>query len=257
MIIQYMKQYIAFYIVFLVAIILGVAFYGSSSAFKQSFLRLLTASETNTVLTSDDDNYYQTFTPTDLSVRNVDSVEEYVDKIKNVGIDINEDMLTKINTSLNKINSHFKDDDTFYGVDMNVWKQIPWNIGVFDGGEYESGLPHTRNDVILLPLSLLYSKQLTKVLVHEKTHVYQKLYPEKIRPYISKHYKVHSKKADVRTARANPDVDNYIYSDHNGTIYSANYESNPKDMFDIQYAKGDKEYEHPYETMAYNLEKKI
>jgi hypothetical protein len=54
---------------------------------------------------------------------------------------------------------------------------IKWKIGLVDGNLYESGLPHTRFDLIIIPLKLLNRifgmNQLINTLIHEKIHVYQ------------------------------------------------------------------------------------
>jgi hypothetical protein len=41
------------------------------------------------------------------------------------------------------------------GFDGNKCSKIKWKIGMISGNMYENGLPHTRDDVIIIPKSIM------------------------------------------------------------------------------------------------------
>ncbi len=130
-------------------------------------------------------------------------------------------------------------------------------MGFIDGNEYEYGLPHTRNNIIILPINILSSfNRLTKTLIHEKIHVYQKMYPDDINKYLDKNgYIKYKNRNEFNNLRANPDLDNYIYMNSNKQIMKAEYIDNPYTINDVIIEPiNDYKYEHPLEYMAYNIE---
>ena len=137
---------------------------------------------------------------------------------------------------------------------------IPWNLGCINGKLYENGLPHTRNDIILISnkdINKYNVNKLVKTLIHEKVHIYQKIYPNDCNIYIQTHnftkLKIRNNNDNIR---ANPDLDNWIYKDKNEKIYKAEYNNKfPKSIEDITYYPlNSQSYEHPYEKMAIDIE---
>jgi hypothetical protein len=54
--------------------------------------------------------------------------------------------------------------------------------------------------------------------------------------------------------RANPDIDDWTYTDKEGNIMSAEYKKDAKTLRDVVFTpKNTSEYEHPLEKMAVDL----
>ena len=140
--------------------------------------------------------------------------------------------------------------------DYSKFNKIPWKFGIINGKLYENGLPHTRGDVIILSKRIIRGnyKWLIELLIHEKTHVFQKLYPDYASNYIKQNnfVKVGHNKGIVR---ANPDTDDYTYADMSGNELKAIYKENAKRIKDVIIQ--DQYYEHPFERMAIDFEKMV
>ena len=98
-----------------------------------------------------------------------------------------------------------------------------------------------------------------ETLIHEKIHVYQKMYPDITNNIIKKlNFKLVGKRKYSDMIRVNPDTDDNIYS-YNNNIMKAQYTSiNPTSIADIKYnISQEQSYEHPYEWMAIDIAKKI
>jgi hypothetical protein len=154
-------------ILILILIIILLIFYYKSDYFTNN--HYLSKNELIEILINNSDNYYNTFNSYDFKVRNINSIEDYYIKIKNSATEINnnfDNIIDNINNKLKKIN--------IIGFDGEKASKIPWIIGFIDGVEYEYGFPHTRNNIIVIPIKLINSNRLEKILIHEKIHIYQK-----------------------------------------------------------------------------------
>jgi hypothetical protein len=94
---------------------------------------------------------------------------------------------------------------------------------------------------------------MVKLLIHEKIHIYQRKYKKDIKLYLK-----HNQFTPIyrrKNSRANPDLDSFTYyNKKNGRKYESNYRtSKPSSITDIT----NKRYEHPYEEMAYSIEKMV
>ncbi len=208
-------------------------------------------------LIKDNDNYYKNFSNIDLKARNVNNLEEYYEKIKESCMDIDNNtslILNKCIKSANDKLSNYK----CTGFDGNKCANIDWNIGLVKNKSYEEGYPHTRYNVIILPSYLIKNQnQLINTLIHEKIHVYQKMYPEDINEYLLENgftkYKLRSDFNNINT-RSNPDMDEWIYKNKNDEIMMAEYYDNPKSIMDVNIKPNNSsKYEHPFEYMAYDI----
>lgn len=132
---------------------------------------------------------------------------------------------------------------------------MQWTFALTTGNVYEDGLPHTRLNVIFLSSLVDYTPDsLFRTLVHEKIHLYQRMYPEHMVQLLGKLGYVRWKNAQgVPRIRANPDTDPYIYVDPaTKAPMLAEYASDtPSSVSDITIKHGAQE--HPYETMAYDI----
>ena len=211
--------------------------------------------ETDTIL-QNNHSFYDRFHPHDLHARNVSSVTEYLEKIKESPsfFSLYEKLkllicITIANYRLSCINEEwFNGKKAGYG--------IVWKIGCVKGFAYEDALPHTVNDNIILSHSLLCNSysDLVVTLMHEKTHVYQKVYDSS--SYISTNGFTKLKKSEMSdTIRANPDTDNYLYTKTDKdikNIYKLTYRTTkPSSITDTN---GSDQNEHPLEEMAYRIE---
>lgn len=218
------------------------------------------------ILQKDIDNFYSTFSDLDLYVRKVNSVDEYINDIIPKSVeDFNDELKDRIRICITKINKNFpKFRNKYSYLDIDKFLNIPWKIGVFNK-LYECGLPHTRNEYIFLPKERSNNKsdlELLGTLVHEKIHVYQKLYPEDIESFMKEHnfkkYKpyLEFKKTENKRANANPDIDKWTYykDDDFNKIFMCQYNDNPQSISDKKcMPKDNNEHEHPLEMMAIKL----
>jgi len=241
-----MKQIIFF------AFIVFIIFY-NFEFFNSDHLKLLSKNELENILINNSDNYYDTFTELDLKVRDVKSIDEYKNKIKNIHYKSNNNEYNNILYIINKIDNIFKQYNII-GFDGNKASKIKWNIGIINSNIYEHGLPHTRNDVIIISNNILNNNKLEITLFHEKIHIYQKLYPNDIKNYFINNGFYISKK-NTNLIRANPDTDNYIYKNKNNQEMMCVYNNNPTSILDVSYIpNNDIKNEHPLEYMAYMIQ---
>jgi hypothetical protein len=159
------------------------------------------------------------------------SCNEYEKYILKNAIDI-------ANNKLNTIECH-----GFYPYKLN---NIPWKIGFSYLYDYEFGLPHTHNDIIILNKDNIYDNDLVTILMHERIHVYQRLFPYDIEEYLLyNNFEKIAKKTDKD--RVNPDTDEYIYA-KDGLIFECKIDGNK-----IKCTRNNSKFEHPFEYMAYTL----
>ena len=202
------------------------------------------------MLINDNDNFYKYFFPNDYKVRNINNISEYKNRIISSVVNLNQEEKNKVIQCCNDIV-----DKKYSWFDNVKFNDIKWKIGSTSGKLYENGLSHTRNDVIIISKEYINKssiKELTRTLLHEKVHIYQKLYPVDVDKFLD-FYKF--KKLKIRdgsdNTRANPDVDQWIYVDGNNMVYKAEYISNPKSLGDTK--SRNQLYEHPFEKMAIEI----
>jgi len=219
-------------------------------------IEILTKNELQNILINNNDKYYNRFTELDLKVRNIKSIDEYKKKIINVCYDYNSNDYNEILYAINKVDKVLKKYNII-GFDGDKASKIKWKIGIIDSNIYENGLPHTRDDVIIIPKNILYNHKLKTVLLHEKIHVYQKIYPNDIQQYLINNNFTKSK-IKTNNVRANPDIDEYIYKNINGQEMMCIYNKNPSSILDVSYFPDNNIInEHPFEYMAYTIETKL
>lgn len=227
--------------------------------FDENNIKLLSKEDVTNILINDHDNYYKTFYEIDLKMRNVNSINEYIELIKKTSCDMNEIQKKKIRKCINKANERLK-KIKFDWFDGEKAVYIPWKIGCIQDKFYENGLPHTRSDVIIISkknIDNYDNDKLTNTLIHEKVHIYQKKYKYDVKKYLDENkFKPIKYRDDDDNIRANPDLDNIVYSDSNNNIYKANYLQNCKSIEDVVYSPHNSQsYEHPFEKMAIYIEK--
>jgi hypothetical protein len=219
---------------------------------KEPSITYLSKNKLIEYLIEDNDKFYDKFYEIDFKVRNIKNKEDYYKKINESIDDIDLTYKNLLNISINKSNQFFLNLKEPYFDNIKCYN-IPWKIGTMKGIKYENGLPHTRGDIIILPK---YTNDkddfLTKLLIHEKIHIYQRFYPNLSEKFIKYHgFKKYKKVEDTDKIRANPDIDDWIYIDLDGKIYKSMFRENAKKITDVRFFPINKSrYEHPFEKMA-------
>jgi hypothetical protein len=153
---------------------------------------------------------------------------------------------------------------------------IPWKLFFFkDEFEIENNYPHTHCDTILLPYSKFMNLTLhekTKLLLHEKIHIYQRMFPIPYNKILIDHYKLTvlmkiSDHPDFQNIRQNPDLNNIIYQTKNKRYniqifdkYAKKLSSSGIKRFFESPEDPDHpmmKHEHPNESFAYLITDKI
>lgn len=251
------------YLIIIILIIFILYYINYKLSFKENFTQniiFLNKNDLLNILQNDDDNYYKTFFKNDLYARKISNINNYIDMIKISTSEYNDTEKNKIISCIEE-SKHIFNDINFEWFDGKKANTISWKLGCIDGKLYENGLPHTRNDIIIMSkenINNFSHQKLLKTLIHEKVHVYQKLYPDDLKIYINKNnFRKLKERDESDNIRANPDLDNCIYTDNKENIYKALYNSNPTSIEDIIYSPiNSQSYEHPYERMAIEIENK-
>jgi hypothetical protein len=106
-------------------------------------------------------------------------------------------------------------------------------------------------------------KDFMNTLIHEKLHVYQKLYPADFQKYLDYHgfvkYARYGNGLSQSDIAANPDTDEYVYAKKSGlkkVVYCGKYDfstgkTGVKSI--VHQPIDDPKYDHPRELAVYNL----
>lgn len=224
-----------------------------STEMPQPPLYILSQQECIQFLQKDHDDYVKQLTPADLHARGVSSRDDYIDQIVQAAHNVSQHEYEAISNATRVVNT-FLTTTSRLGVPSDVLYRIPWKIAVTRGHKYEEGLPHTRHDIIFIDVSLIKLPTLANTLLHEKVHIYQRMYPHEVEEWLSKrNYMRVGKRSSRELTRANPDVDEWIYMDKKtNTEMIALYNSKrPYGISDVTLLNA--AFEHPFETMAYEV----
>ena len=214
-------------------------------------------------LLNNKDKYYNKFYKNDYITRKIKDIKDYHEKIEKSVYNFNDIQKNKIREAISNLENIIK----IKVIDLNYFDNkkfinIPWKIGCIYGKLYENGLPHTRDDIIIISsqdINIFSPTKLQKTLLHEKIHLYQKKYPEDTTKYLEHHnFKKYKKREESDNIRANPDLDNWIYKNSDNKILQASYNKNPKSIEDILYQPiNSQSSEHPFEKMSIEFENYI
>lgn len=191
-------------------------------------------------------DYYYYMSKENLKLRGINNLDSYLKNIENLFYtcshyekQIIKKAVCKAERKLNNLN--------YAGFYPKKLKNIPWIFGFSNGNKYEFGLPHTQGDVIILNRNNINLSDFVTLLIHERIHIYQKLYPNDVDEFVRYYnFQKFSKKTNID--RVNPDTDNFIYKRFND-IYECKISSDNKTTC----TKNNSMYEHPYEYMAYMI----
>lgn len=231
-------------------------------------VKFLTAEETAKFIMSDPDDYSHNLNGWDLIARHVSTEIDYRRNAASASIDFSEAQKSRLNVAAAKADKFFESYQSdcaqrndYIDISGKDIVAIPWVFALTKGNAYEDGMPHTRANIIFLSTEIDETpNNLVRLLVHEKMHLYQRLYPNQTVAYlISQGYIKWKLRQGVPRMRSNPDLNPWIYIEpKTEKPMMALYTSDkPKNMSDVLTVFNDVHYEHPFELMAYTIEKSI
>lgn len=248
-----MKNYLLLFISILLFIIIISYLYTSFFIYKsystkenyenpQNAVHFLSKQDSQEFIMNDIDNYIKNMTKYDLYARKVKDGNEYINKIVYGCLDFTEEQKEKLKRCIIRAEKFFNNG-------------YNWNLSQIDY-VYEEGFPHTRGTIMFLSPSIINynDDELTKTLIHESIHIYQRFNKKEVNEYLKKYGIQISRKKGTqekdKLIRANPDLDEYIYIDKNGNELFYKYKSSmPTSINDVIPTVN----EHPYEIMAYKI----
>lgn len=215
---------------------------------EATHIYFMTYKETANFFAKDRDRYVRNLSDLDLHARGVKTHVEYMNNIEDTAISFTDDekeLLERCAKDADKYlrNERFKDVDYGKHLNGNDIADIKWifantytNYHLDTIKEYEQGLPHTRENVILLSKNVLKNDalNLTNTLLHEKIHIYQRYNPKIFDTIIKemglkeldrKHFK------QAKYIRSNPDTNNKLY--YYPTVKNGNGGSGGSSILDI------------------------
>lgn len=207
--------------------------------------------ETALFLSQDQDRYVALMTQVDLYARGVQTHAAYTQRSASAATDVPRWAREPLREAAGRADAYLR------AIGEDTIASIPWKIGFTKGDAYEQGLPHTRGHMIFLSTDMLGSPDrpadIADTLVHEKVHLYQRFHPSEVQQrLVEQGYRPVAERRTQPLARANPDLDEWIYTDQNGDMMIALYTSDhPYGILDVVIL--DPAREHPYEAMAYRI----
>jgi len=223
--------------------------YFSGETFNNINVKFMSSLESKQFILSDSDTYAYNLSQWDLIARKVDSSDTYKIIAANSCIDFTESQKSRFKSAIIAADKFFNK----YGYPKIA--DIPWVIAITGGSVYEDGLSHTRENIIFVSNNITETHEnLTKTLIHEKIHIYERQYPADVNKLLKDNKFTRVKRRyGIPRIRANPDLDDWIYlNEKTGKELIALYSSdNPHNITDIVLT--DLAYEHPYEFIAYKI----
>ena len=215
---------------------------------SQNHVTLLSKRETDDFLRRDADGFVASLGSADMKTRPGESGAGYADTAASAGADFPKADAVRVRAAARAADALLATHSGL-GVDGAVAASLPWNIAHVKP-TYEMGLPHTRADIIFLSETEIQKRNLVGTLIHEKVHVYQRIYPSQTRQYLES---AGYARWALRGAgdQANPDVDEWVYV-HPKTKQPMRALHTKTSR--LAY-KGKKE--HPYEEIAYAIEDQL
>lgn len=121
---------------------------------------------------------------------------------------------------------------------------IPWKCAILVDG-IENNLAHTFNDIIFLPITFFEKSSFKRriTLLHEKIHIYQRLYPIEVNKLFMHYWEIYpfdtiyNRRIQDPLLRSNPDLNEIIYTYYDPnlmkyTISYCRYNDSPKNISD-------------------------
>lgn len=213
-------------------------------------LTFMSAEETAEFLVRDSDGYVTNLSPLDLHARHVNHPEQYLRVISMATTNFTPNQKSRFAEAAEKADRLLEQEQDLAGI-----CDVPWVFAMTRDDLYEEGLPHTRANIIFVSSNIDETQEaLVKTLIHEKIHLYQRMFPEKMAQLMEEYgFKRWKQRLGVPRIRANPDLDPWVYYDTATeqpmmALYSSD---TPAGITDVMLS--DSSFEHPFEKMAYNI----
>jgi hypothetical protein len=202
-------------------------------------------------LKKDSDGYVRSMTKMDLIARKSISHQDYINKIADAAKNTihNPNDMAIVSKSSFVVDSFFRKH--VKDIDGALAAKIPWKVAIIAGKTYEDGLPHTREDIIFLTPETIRQPDIVRTLIHEKVHLYQRLYPYRMQVWLNENKlraagATHERSINSNI-RSNPDIGDKYYTNYKPATYTT---SSPRSITDVYNGGAE---EHPYEEMAYAI----
>jgi hypothetical protein len=146
--------------------------------------------------------------------------------------------------------------DKYLAAFKNI-NMIPWRFAKLCC-LLEGGFPHTQLEFVFLEQSFFVhgnrtEQDMVAILIHEKLHVYQRLFPVETHMLISSwDYRPCGLLRNQHDARNNPDLNGILFCKEGDPSYMRYNNENPAHLNDSQ-VTGPDQFEHPFERMAYEI----
>lgn len=242
-----------FKFVLALAVFAGLSFFVYDIARSKS-VTFLEADDTATFLNQDSDGYVSNMTYLDILARHCKSHKEYLKKARDSALSFSEEQKQLLESCIEDAQYYLAQLKNKH-INTKLLETLPWKVA-YVTNTYENGLPHTRKDIIFLSVNTMTQskKGLTRTLIHEYIHIYQRYYSNNFRETLVKEgYKIWRKRKGYPRVRANPDLDPYIYIHPEGHIMVSIYESeHPTSITDV-INPDDYQHEHPNEEIAHEI----
>lgn len=221
-------------------------------------VQFMTKEETANFLKTDPDSYIKNLSPLDLHARKVGNEQMYMRIASEAADDFTREQKIRYTAAARNADAFYK-RTKIDGINMAAIATIPWVLALTSDNKYEDGLPHTRANIIFVSNELDETENtLVRTLIHEKMHLYQRLYPEAFSQFLeSRGFIRWKQRMGEPRIRANPDVDPWIYIDPITKEPMVAYYATDKPISITDVVLEDAAFEHPYEKIAYEIAQRI
>ena len=245
------------YMIFIIFLLFVIYLY--TVHIPRTHVQFMSREETIEFLRNDPDGYSESLTSYDIKALHSTSLEEYTNRSCDDALDFTPSQKEYLRTCCEEADLFFREElqNRFPHVNGKVIANMKWKLALTKGEWYEEGYPHTRMDIIFITPDVISSKGCTRILVHEKVHVYERMFPSHVDKWMkSSGYIPHKRMKEYRLRRSNPDLDGWVYKDKKGRETIAIFKNEtPSGIDDSIYLGGkDWKHEHPYETLAYKID---
>ena len=216
-------------------------------------IHFLTEQQTRHLLVTDFDQFGLGMNDVNLRAVGVDDINECLEKWGNSATGWTNTQKKKVQAAIELVERKMQGMQKFSQGFKNNMNDIDWNVACTIYPYYLQGLPHTRGDIIFITDKLVATTslpQLAGILMHEKTHIWQRKFPSKMEQWMSLHgFEKSAKVSSTPLERRNPDINEYLYKNQEGDELGVKFSNkNPADLNDVE--NYSLELDHPYEQFA-------
>ena len=242
----------------LIAIIIYNLYLRRYEFFNQNKPYFMSKEETIDFFKSDKDNYIKDMSDLDIKALKSSSKVDYLNKsVSDADSFTNEEKRILIR-ACGEADDFFRKFNKIPNINFKKIADIKWVLSKTEGKWYEGSFPHTRINMIFITPDVINHYEVTRIMVHEKMHVFERLYPDEMKVWReAEGYKPYKKFSEYPMRRSNPDLDGMVYLDKKGNETLVQFTTmNPTSIDDKVTYPGNKDWkvEHPNETLAYRVD---